>query len=148
MSNTETVQRPGFPKGLLHLFGFTEAGDMPQVQRRAYRLFAELIAPLFGPELLVGALRPQPEDRSQIQEVYEHNIALAYLETMRRGRTPTATCPSRDDSRPAEPREVLAELFIAVVDRDRATYTRALVELVALAQRGDVLTEEDLERPR
>lgn len=146
MDPTDPSVGSSFPSGLLYLLHSVEPSTMQRIRRRAYRLLPEL-ASAMGRNALRTALRPLPESAPVSVDVIDHNLAVAYLESIRRGRFPQPSMPTRDE-RAASPRELLAEAFIAVVDADRDGYTRALLDLVDLAERGSLPTEADLERPR
>lgn len=146
MQGADATKESDFPKGLLYLLSSVEPATMARIRRLAYRLLPQL-APAMGTNTLRAALKPLPASVSVTIDVIDHNLAVAYLETARRGRLPQPSAPTRDE-RLASPRELLAEAFIAVVDADRDGYVRALLDLVDLAERGTMLTEADLERPR
>ena len=146
MDSADAAKEPGFPSGLLYLLSSVEPSTMPRIRRLAYRLLPDLVFAM-GTNTLRTAVKPLPESAVVTVDVIDHNLAVAYLESLRRGRLPQPSVPTRDE-RAASPRELLAEALIAVVDADRDAYMRALLDLVDLAERGSMLKEVDLERPR
>ena len=113
---------------------------MGTIRQRALSILADLGEPVR--ERLESLLR----DGCGVEDI-ETNLAIAYVDILLSGREPVPAVPARED-RPVEPRELLTEALLAVVDRDLETYRRALHDLTALADRGWMLSSTDLETAR
>lgn len=121
-----------FPPESLERLSRCEPAELPAIQRLAWKFLGEHLPPF----PFAAYVRTHRAAAGNLDDI-DHNLALAYLERLSRGETPTAARPSREE-KPASPDEVFSDLEASCAAKDLQGYRRHLLELLALAAVGEM----------